>query len=196
MHDEFLKRLSARHGHFRYESGYHGNLWLDLDPLYVRPTALRPYIGDLAQKLAKHAVTAICGPLVGGAFVGQMLAAELDVEFYYTERFVSTDRDRLYSVEYRLPAGLRSLIRGKKVAIVDDVISAGSAVRGTLTDLQACGVGPIVFGALLVLGSAAPEYCAAQHIPLESVTSQPNPLWLPTECPLCREGVPLEDPTS
>jgi len=68
-------------------------------------------------------------------------------------------------VTYRLPGGLRERVRGKTIAVVDDVINAGSAVRGTLAELRACGATPMAVGALLVLGSAAASLCACQAIP-------------------------------
>ena len=33
----------------------------------------------------------------------------------------------------------------------------------------------------------------AKNVPLETVASVPNALWVPSECPLCASGVPLED---
>lgn len=37
MQSDLLAASSATRGHFRYESGHHGNLWLDLDALFVDP---------------------------------------------------------------------------------------------------------------------------------------------------------------
>jgi hypothetical protein len=50
--DEELLALLPRHqGHFRLESGHHGNLWLDLDLLFLRPTHLRRFVAALALRL-------------------------------------------------------------------------------------------------------------------------------------------------
>ncbi len=196
MQQELLNLLSARQGHFRYESGYHGDLWLDLDLLFLRPRAVHPFAVELAHQLAQHNITAVCGPLIGGALVAQIIATALDIEFYYTERFVRPNDEGLYPVEYRLPKSLGRAIKGKNVAIVDDVISAGSAVRGTLTDLRAWGVGSVVIGAVLVLGSSAPTFFADQNIAVESIVQRPSNLWPPPDCPLCRSRIPLEDPTT
>jgi len=196
MRNDFLSLLAAREGHFRYESGYHGDLWLDLDQLFVQPRLVQPFALELAGKLARHPITAVCGPLVGGAFVAQMVAAELGVAFYYTERFAHPQADKLYPVEYRLPAGLYNAVAGQTVAIIDDVISAGSAARGTLTELREAGVGSVVFGALLVLGSSIVDFCAEQHIPLERIAQRPSNLWRPEACPLCASQVPVEDITA
>lgn len=193
MQQDLLKMLSAREGHFKLESGHHNNFWLDLDLLFLRPRAVHRFAVELANRLVKHSPDAICGPLVGGALVAEMIASELDVEFFYTERFVPAQRDALYSMEYRLPSGLRKPIHGKAVAIVDDVISAGSAVRGTLTEIQTYGARPVAIGALLVLGDLAVNFFAERNLPLERIANQPSSLWLPSECPLCAAQVPLED---
>src|SRR5881409_3137438 len=88
----------------------------------------------------------------------------------------------------------RSRVRDKRFAIVDDAISAGSAVRATYTELQGHGAEPVVIGALLVLGSAASPYFAERGVPIEAVSRVPFDLWVPAECPLCASGQALADP--
>lgn len=192
MQQELLSLLAARKGHFRLESGHHGNLWLDLDPLFLRPDRLRQFVVELAHGLSKHNIGAVCGPLVGGAFLAQMIASVLGVEFYYTERFVPPKPDGLYSAKYRIPKALRGRLHGKEIAIVDDVVNAGSAVRGTWAELRECGANPVVIGALLVLGASGSSFFANQNLPLERIAYLPNELWAPSECPLCASEIPLE----
>lgn len=124
MEAKFLELLSARHGHFVLESGHHGTLWLDLDSLFLRPATLLPFARELARRLAAHRVDAIVGPLVGGALVAQAVAAELDVHFAFAERHVGAK-----GVTYAIPDGFRRHLQEQAVAIVDDVINAGSATR-------------------------------------------------------------------
>ena len=192
MQGELVGLLAPRTGHFRFESGHHGDLWLEIARLYLRPNRLRRFAAALAQRLAAHGVEAVCGPLVEGAFLAQMVAQELDVEFYFAEQFLSPRRDGLYPVGYRIPEALRAEIRGKGTAVVDDVINAGSAVRGAVADLHACGARPVALGALLALGPSAASFAATEEIPLERLASLPNALWEPSACPLCAAGVPLE----
>lgn len=80
------------------------------------------------------------------------------------------------------------------MAIVNDVINAGSAVRGTFADLQECGATVIAIATLLVLGAAADEFAARQGIALETLARLPNALWTPGECPLCVASMALKDP--
>jgi orotate phosphoribosyltransferase len=191
VQDELVAILAARRGHFLLESGHHGDLWLDLDRLFLRPAALRTLVKELAERLAAHSIEAVCGPLTGGAFVAQMVALEVDAEFFYAERVVPPDGTSLYSAVYRVPDGLRGALSGKRIAVVDDAINAGSAVRATLDDLAACGARPTAIGALLVLGDRAEELAGEAQVPLEYVARFANSIWAPAACPLCAAGLGL-----
>jgi orotate phosphoribosyltransferase len=90
-----------------------------------------------------------------------------------------------------VPAALRRALRGKRVAVVNDVINAGSAVKGTLADLRVCGASPSVVATLLVLGSAASALANREGVALETLASLTNPIWEAATCPLCQQGVPL-----
>lgn len=184
--------LAAKTGHFALESGHHGNLWLDLEPLFLRPNDLRPFVEELSRKLSNHDFEAVCGPLIGGAFVAQTVASLLDVDFYFTEEIQVPLHEGLFPVAYRLPASLRDRVRGKRIAVVNDVINAGSAVRGTIADLETCGAQTVAIGSLVVLGESAVQFAAARNVPLEYVASLENPLWEPANCPLCAVGVPVD----
>lgn len=187
----FLELVSGRRGHFRLESGHHGGLWLDLDPLFADTRRIEPFVAALADSLRRYQVDAVCGPLLGGAFLAQLVAHQLGTEFFFAERVVPSG-DGLYQVRYPLPRALAGRVRGKRIAIVDDVMSAGSALRGTYAELQSHGANVVAAGALLVLGTAGATYFAEQGIAVEATARDEYPLWLPESCPLCADGVPLE----
>jgi orotate phosphoribosyltransferase len=154
---------------------------------------LRPHVTRLARMLGAHRVEAVCGPLVEGTLLAQMVAEELDVEFYFAEQFIRPAANDLYPVGYRIPAALRDGIRSKRTAVVDDVINAGSAVRGAVEDLEGCGAQLVAIGSLLVLGLQARAFAASKRVPLETLAHlAKNDLWEPSSCPLCASGVPLE----
>ena len=131
------------------------------------------------------------GPLVGGAFVAEMVATELDVRFAFAERRSSAE-----GVTYAVPNALRDHLRGQTVAIVDDAINAGSATRATFAALTALGARPVAVGALLILGDTALPFFAAQKLAVESVARLANELWEPAACPLCAARVPLSSPSA
>ena len=191
--EQLVSTLPGRIGHFRLESGHHSDLWLDLELLCLHPEFVRARAVEMARRLAARvpAIDVICGPLVEGAYVGLMVALELGSEFCYTERIADIEAAALFSVRYELPAVLRERVKGRRVAIVNDVISAGSAVRGTYAHLTSLGASVVGIGALAVLGSAITMFADEQGIALECLTRFPHNLWTPDECPLCSSAVPL-----
>jgi orotate phosphoribosyltransferase len=192
----FLDLVAGRRGHFRLESGHHSGLWLDLDPLFADPRRVDPFVAALTGALRPYDVAAVCGPLLGGAFLALLVAHALGVEFGFTERVMPSQPGGLFQVSYRLPPAFAARLSGKRVAIVDDVMSAGSALRGTYAELVSHGATPVVAGALLVLGSTGARFFAERGVPVEAVSRHDYDLWLPADCPLCAAGLPLEDVTA
>jgi orotate phosphoribosyltransferase len=188
----FLSLVSGRRGHFRLESGHHGGLWLDLDPLFAEPRRITPFVEAFAAALRPHDVAVVCGPLLGGAFLAQLVAHALGTEFCFTERDPAPDGTGLYRARYRLPAALAPRVRGRRIAMVDDVMSAGSSLRGTHDALRTAGAEPVVAGALLVLGTAGAEYFQQRGLAVVAGARDDYPLWTPDACPLCATGAPLE----
>jgi orotate phosphoribosyltransferase len=192
MNEHLLSLVEGRQGHFQFESGHHGDLWLNLETLCLHSQQIRQFAAQLAAKLSPHNVELVCGPLVEGAFIALLVSLELGSDFVYAERFAESRRVELFSVEYRLPKALHAEVKGKRVAVVNDVISAGSAVRGAFSDLQSIGADVVAIGALLTLGDSISKFAAEHHIALELLEQLPHNLWTPTECPLCATGEPLE----
>jgi orotate phosphoribosyltransferase len=201
----FLDLARARRGHFQMESGLHCGLWFDLDAAFVDHSALDPYVIQLAQSLRRHNIEAVCGPLTGGAFLAQLLARLLGSEFYFTApsfakategRPAPPDGEGVFKARYQLPPGIGHRLLGKRVAIVDDVMSAGSSLRATLVAIEAHGAIPVVVGALHVLGTNGVDFFKERGLRLETTGRSAFDSWRPPECPLCAAGVPLDDPST
>jgi orotate phosphoribosyltransferase len=194
--ERFFDLVRGRRGHFRLESGYHAALWLDLDGLFGRPQDVAPFVARLVEQIRPHSVDLVCGPLVGGALLAQAIAAALGTEFCFTQPAAPSDGGELYRARYRLPAAFRSRVRHRRVAMVDDVMSAGSSLRATYAELRAHEALPVAVGALLVLGEVGARHFAEERqLPVEAVLRDGFELWPPADCPLCARGIPLEDPT-
>lgn len=182
-----------RKGHFRLESGFHGDTWIDLELLFALPKAIEPFAKEIASRLRPHHVEVVCGPLVEGSFVAMMVASRLGLPFTYAERIADDTLGELFAVRYRVPGAQAQVVAGKRVAIVNDVINAGSAVRATMNHLVEIGATVPVVAALAVLGNRAAEFAQENHLALEPLATLPNEIWEPAACPLCQSGVPLRN---
>jgi orotate phosphoribosyltransferase len=184
--------LEARRGHFKMESGYHSPAWFELGSLFDDPVTVRPFVAELARRLSPHRPDAVCGPMTGGAKLAELLATELGIDAVIAERSERSGATGMFPVRYRIPETQRQKTRGRRIAIVDDAISAGSAVRGTHADLIECRALPVALGALVVFGDAAVQFAADNGLALEAIERMPFDMWRPAECPLCKDGVALD----
>jgi orotate phosphoribosyltransferase len=175
MRGELERLAGAQRGHFAFASGFHGDLWLELDALFARPAAVAPFAAELARRVALHEPEVVCGPMTGGALLAQMVAAELGAELSWSEL-----------PGYAIPAALRGRLGGRRVAVVDDAINAGSATSATVAALRACGADVVAVGTLMLLGGGYDP-----GVPLEHLETVASGLWPADVCPLCAGGVPI-----
>ncbi|MFP5022423.1 orotate phosphoribosyltransferase [Pseudonocardia phyllosphaerae] len=180
-----LDRMRSERGHFVFESGLHGDLWLDLDDFFARPDRVTPLLDDLAERLRPIGADVVVGPCTGGALVAYGVAERLGLRFVGAER-VETPAD---GVGYRLAAS-RDL-RGRGAVVVDDAINAGSATGATLRALAEHGVRPVGIAAFLVLGGGAARMAERVGVPLVALAEETISTWPPQDCPLCADRCPV-----
>lgn len=198
MSSELLSLVRGRRGHFLYESGHHGDMWFDLETLCLHPAALQPHIHALADIARGYNPELICGPLVEGAYVALLVAKELGCEFVYANRFTTppSTADRrpstLFPIQYRIPESLHSAVRGRRAVICNDMINAGSAVRGAYLYLNELGADVPLIASLMVCGDGFKSFAAQHNLKVESLAQFASNLWNPQECALCEKRVPLE----
>jgi len=182
-----------RRGHFDLGTGYHGDLWLDLDGLFLFPDRLRPDVQRLADRLGRYQPGAVCGPLAGGAFLALMIAGMLGVAFLPAYPHPGPSQP---PGAYRLAPALRNRIDGWRVAVVDDAINAGTAVRASCQELRDAGAVPVAVAALLSIGRASTVVTGTLGLPFHAGATMPSQVWPAAGCPLCQSGTPLDQPAS
>jgi orotate phosphoribosyltransferase len=174
MTGEILRLADGRRGHFAFPSGFHGDLWLELDLLFVDPRA--SFAASLARRLPDCDV--VCGPMVGGALLAQLVARDLGAELAWSEM-----------PAYSIPEPLRRRVRGRRVVVVDDAVNAGSAVSATIDALRACGAEVVGVGALMVQSAGGYD----PGVPFSFLESVESGLWPADRCPLCAAGVAVNE---
>jgi orotate phosphoribosyltransferase len=183
-----LELARPRRGHFELGTGYHGDVWLDLDALFLRPARLERHVEWLAAQLHQHRVDAVCGPLDGGAFLALALATRLGTAF------LPGYREPGGAAGCRLPR-VPGGIGGWRVAIADDAVNAGTAIRACSEQLRGGGAVPVAVAALLALGPARAAVADTMALPLHAAGEMPSQAWPASVCPLCVSGTPLDGPS-
>ena len=180
MRSHVSELACPRRGHFDLGTGYHGDLWLDLDGLFLFPDRLRPDVQRLADRLGRYRPGAVCGPLplAGGAFLALMIAGMLGAAFLPAYPGPGTSQ----------PPGAYSL--------APIALHAGTAVRASCQELRDAGAAPVAVAALLAIGRASTVVTDTLGLPFHVGTTMPSQVWPAAGCPLCQNGTPLDQPAA
>lgn len=190
MVDADLRLLALpQRGHFELGTGYHGDLWLDLDALFLWPARLRPYVKELAERLAEHEINAVCGPAAGGAFLALALAGVLGAAFLPASQVPGPGQPP----SYRIAPSLLRHASGWRVAVADDAVNAGTAVLACCDVLRSAGAVPVAVAALLSVGPAGSVIAGQLSVPFYPLAQVESEVWPAAGCPLCARGVPLSN---
>lgn len=171
----------SRRGHFIYESGHHGDLWIDLDGMLADGAHFELWTHELAERVRDWAPQVVCGPKTGGAYLAQGVASHLGADFVFTERDAESP-----APIYRLPPKLRRVVAGRGVLVVDDAVNAGFAIRATLAEIATAEGIPIGLGCLLALNDPVQVLADSHGLPLAALHRVDSSLWEASQCSVCR----------
>lgn len=169
-------------GHFQLRSGKHSNRFFQAALLLQYPDKAEQACRFLARKFAGKEIESVISPAVGGLIVGQEVARALGC------RAIFADKEDGQLV---LKRGF-SIRPGEKVLVAEDVITEGGRVQQTIDLVRSKG-GEVVGVAVLVDRSGGR---AKFDIPHESLIQLSLPTYDPAECPMCKDGLPLDRPGS
>ncbi len=173
-------------GHFRLTSGLHSNAYLQCALVLQEPGRAEALARLLAEKLRKLPGTARPDAVIGPATGGIILAHELARIFGCRAMFMERTPEG-----FKLRRGF-SVKPGERVIVCEDVITTGGSVRETASALLDSGVEVPAIGVLVDRSAGKAELPA----PYVALLSLEVPVWKPEECPLCREGKPIDTPGS
>lgn len=169
-------------GHFRLSSGLHSPSYVQCALLLERPSHARSIGEALADLIRPLAPQRIAAPALGGLIIGYAVAQALDVPFIFTER-----KDGVMA----LRRGFR-MRTGEGIVVVEDVVTTGRSTREAADVIEQQG--GVIEGYASILnrsGKASPF-----AVPYQSLLALDLQTWEENDCPLCREGRPIDSPGS
>lgn len=181
-----LERAGAlKRGHFLLSSGLHSDRYCQCATLFEHPE-----IGDqaarwIAAKIGTLEIDTVLAPALGGVLWGYDLARVLGVRSLFAER------------EAGKPFTLRrgfALQPGERVLLAEDVVTTGKSVSELLPIVEAAGAKAVGFAA--VVDRSGGNFQPPNGIPLFSLVKLDFQTYEPSNCPLCKQGIPAEKPGS
>lgn len=178
----FVESEALLNGHFKLTSGRHSDRYIQCAKVLQYPHYTSQLCAELAARFKDEQIDLVVGPAMGGIIVAYEVARHLNVKAIFTER---------ENQVMKLRRGFE-IKPGERVLVVEDVITTGGSVKEVMDivkDLEATVAGV----AVLVDRSAGKVDLGVRT---ESLLSLNVESYLPEECPLCKENIPLVKPGS
>lgn len=181
--EEFFTALEETHtlqkGHFIFASGRHGTEKIDFDFLLAHAEHCRSIGALLAEKIAPHDFDYLMGPGVNGALIAAFTAAALG-ERGRSVPYGHAQKDGMGGFKTDEPH--KSAVRGKKIFLLDDVLTRGTTFVKVQNLLGTFGAE--VSGAVAVFSRK--QITSLPTIPQLSWLFEKEMLdYAPEECPVC-----------
>ena len=188
----FRENGALLEGHFGLTSGRHSSVYLQCAQVLQYPEIARKLGSDLARKVLDilsvpgegRKIDLVVSPAVGGIVIGQEVAAHLDARVIFGER---ADGRMTFRRGF-------SVTPGERVLAVEDVVTTGGSIR-EVAELASGSEGKVV-GTASIVHRYTDKPVDPTHFPHASLLQIHAPAYEPDDCPLCREGIPLEKPGS
>ena len=170
-------------GHFRLTSGRHSAQYVQCAQVLKFPEYTEALCEHMAENFVDDDVDLVIGPAMGGVTLSYEMARQLGTPSLFTER---VDNKMVLRRNFHIPKGARVLVTedvtttgGSVIEVIDLVREAGGIVVGTAVLVDRSG-------GTLDLG--VDKQVSALTLNVISYEAE--------DCPLCKEGLPIEKPGS
>ena len=184
MENEVLNLLEKAegvlHGHFCLTSGLHSDIYFQCAKLYQYPDITEVLGKKLAEKLSNIEFDTIVAPAIGAVIIGYETAKQAKKRNLFVER-----KDG----EMQLRRGY-SLKKGERVVIIEDVITTARTIKETMEAIKEFEPEVVAVGCIVDRTKGKTEYNIKSLMQIEPVVYEPS------DCPLCKEGIPIVKPGS
>lgn len=179
--EELLTLVRAlRTGHFRLTSGLHSDRYMQCAALFEHPVASEELCASIADMFRGGRVDVVAGPALGGVILAYEVARSLGVRNIFAERENG-------KMTFRRGFHVNP---GERVLVVEDVVTTGGSVREVIELLRETGAEVAGVGAVVDRSGGSVDF----GVPFRPLMCMEARKWEESECPLCREGIPIDKP--
>lgn len=173
LHDTLL----LKEGHFAFRSGRHTSVLLDRDRLLADPANASRMGYTLAKAFFTDKVDTVATPSIWGVALAQWVAWFLEPKAKVVHAVPGEKGER------HIPHNLRTMLDGKRVLLVDNLIVSGHTLHEFADEVATLGGEIVGLGAMWDL--ADPTIHGHRVVGL---LDDVYPAWLPERCPVCASG--------
>lgn len=170
-------------GHFKLSSGLHSGNYIQCSQLLKFPRIAEKVCAEIGELFKDENIEMVVGPAIGGILVAYEVGRTLNVPAIFAEREngVMTLR-RGFHVE-----------PGTRCLVTEDVLTTGGSAQEVVELLQSKGAEVVAATSII---DRTPGNTIKLKVPFKSLIQLSFPTHNPEECPMCKEGMPIQKPGS
>ncbi len=167
-------------GHFLLASGRHSPKFLQSTTVMQYPQHAEVIGKEIAKLFADTKADFVVGPAMGGIILAHTVAKALGCRALFAEK------DGSGNMTLRDAFAIRP---GERFIAVEDVITTGGSLKKAIAAAEHVGASCVGIGCIIERGlSQFPANLAPR-----ALTTLNFPSFGPADCPLCQQGIPLEE---
>jgi orotate phosphoribosyltransferase len=178
----FKKTGALLQGHFLLTSGRHSNMYFQCAKVLQYPEYTEQVCKIIADHFKDYNIDTVISPAMGGIIVGQEVARQLNKRSIFAER-----EDK----KLTLRRGF-TINQGEKILICEDVVTTGGSVYEVIDIVNEQGGEVVGVGFIVDRSNGKVNF----GYPQKSTMKMEVISYIPEECPLCKENIPLVKPGS
>ena len=180
--DLFRQSTALLEGHFKLSSGLHSTGYLQCALVLQHPKHAEALGRALAEKLRALTPTVVLSPAIGGLIIGHEVGRALGVRAIFAER-----QEKVMTLRRGF-----ALDSTDRVVVIEDVITTGLSTRETIGAADTAGATVVGAGSIIDRSGGS----AQVGVPASALATLSLPTYQPGDCPLCKEGKPVQKPGS
>jgi len=174
--------------HIVYTSGKHGAAYVNKDALYPHTKITSQLCEAMAAQFKDDTVDVVIAPVIGGVILSQWVAWHLSDITGREVLGVYAEKDGADG--FIIKRGYDKAIEGKRVLVVEDVVTTGGSVKKVVDAVRKHGGEVIGVAMLCNRGGIKPEEISNPP-KLFSLLNIKLDAWEEADCPLCKKGMPI-----
>lgn len=178
----FEKSNALLKGHFLLSSGLHSDVYFEKFQVLQYPGHVETLCQMLAKRFKDDKIDLVVGPTTGGIIISYEVGKRLGTRAIFAE---TEHGKRVFKRGFKLAQGERTLV-------VDDVMTTGGSLKEVADSVEK-HKGEIVGIGVILDRSGGKTGFDCRFEALASVTAK---TFDPSDCPLCKQNLPLVKPGS
>lgn len=206
---------SNKDGPCKPGDGNHGGGYVNKDALFPYADLITKLCGFFAEYFIEYNVEVVIAPAIGGVVLSYCtadilsMAGSKKVLSVYAEK-VEKPGSALWHIcfglrklwkkipqlgqpsknDFVIKRGFDKLITGKRVLVLEDVITTGGSIKKVIDAVRGCGGTVVGLGA--ICNRSGKSVCDVLDVPVFfPLIEIPFETWDEKDCPLCAKGVPI-----